>query len=257
MGEHINTGLKDLHTKYDGILYIYTDGSRLIENKVCLRVSSGAVFVLNNEIIDYAYSESPDPKDCESWNVGGEMNAGYMGLKRAYEKYSSNKRITMVCDYEGVSKWTTGEWKITKKAPDSVQQLRDLYLKMLEGGWTINWLHIYSHTNEEYLATYYNDQTDKLAGNSSYVPRNYTDFKLYFEITEDRMVRLIALKNKFLTKYLCKEVPIETFIQEYIKNTFLDAEISKVYEIPDNCKEVKLSSITPKTRKGYYVANAY
>lgn len=133
----------------------YVDGSYNIRTK---HFSYGIVFFTgavdsegNRQELHFS-KEFDHPELAEMRNVAGEIMGAAEAMKMA-DKLSI-KELTIYHDYEGISKWCTGEWKAKKTW---TQKYRDFY-RNISKNVNINFVKVKGHSNDKY-----NDLADALA----------------------------------------------------------------------------------------------
>lgn len=133
----------------------YVDGSYNIRTR---HFSYGIVFFTgavdsegNRQELHFS-KEFDHPELAEMRNVAGEIMGAAEAMKMA-DKLSI-KELTIYHDYEGISKWCTGEWKAKKTW---TQKYRDFY-RNISKNVNINFVKVKGHSNDKY-----NDLADALA----------------------------------------------------------------------------------------------
>ena len=133
----------------------YVDGSYNIRTR---HFSYGIVFFTgavdsegNRQELHFS-KEFDHPELAEMRNVAGEIMGAAEAMKMA-DKLSI-KELTIYHDYEGISKWCTGEWKAKKIW---TQKYRDFY-RNISKNVNINFVKVKGHSNDKY-----NDLADALA----------------------------------------------------------------------------------------------
>lgn len=133
----------------------YVDGSYNIRTR---HFSYGIVFFTgavdsegNRQELHFS-KEFDYPELAEMRNVAGEIMGAAEAMKMA-DKLSI-KELTIYHDYEGISKWCTGEWKAKKTW---TQKYRDFY-RNISKNVNINFVKVKGHSNDKY-----NDLADALA----------------------------------------------------------------------------------------------
>ena len=133
----------------------YVDGSYNIRTR---HFSYGIVFFTgavdsegNRQELHFS-KEFDHPELAEMRNVAGEIMGAAEAMKMA-DKLSI-KELTIYHEYEGISKWCTGEWKAKKTW---TQKYRDFY-RNISKNVNINFVKVKGHSNDKY-----NDLADALA----------------------------------------------------------------------------------------------
>ncbi|KIR02147.1 Ribonuclease HI-related protein [Lachnospiraceae bacterium TWA4] len=85
-------------------------------------------------------------------NVAGEIKGSEAAMRYAIEQ--GVKDLAIYHDYEGISKWCTGEWKANKVG---TQNYRDYY-QSIQSKLNVKFVKVKGHSNDKY-----NDLADKLA----------------------------------------------------------------------------------------------
>lgn len=133
-----------------GFLVSFVDGSY---NKDLNRYSYGVVLVLPDGIEKHICGYGNNPEYIDSNNIIGEI----FGVINALDWAISNgfERIKIYHDYEGLSKWLTGEWK----AKSNVSKMFvSMYKGKFEDAIFVEFQKVPSHCNISY-----NDKADQLA----------------------------------------------------------------------------------------------
>lgn len=149
------TPLKEEPVELDEIPFIaevdiYTDGSYKDD-----KIGFGIVICKENgEIIKDCGRFLGSAEDCVSRNVVGEIYAIIRAIQLIKANDLDKKNITIYHDYEGVSKWITGEW--TPRKPLTKRYVE--YFKTYMKGVNYRFVHVYSHTNDPL-----NDEADRLS----------------------------------------------------------------------------------------------
>lgn len=146
--EEINN-VKSIESLADDEIIIYTDGS---SNKE-LNFSSYGVVCLHKSQPEYRFSGIV--KDINrTKNISGEIAGVLKALE--YAKYKGKKKAYIYHDYEGLSKWHSGEWGVNSS--DSIYYLEQL--KQYEKDIQIEFVKVKAHSGNKY-----NEICDKLAKN--------------------------------------------------------------------------------------------
>lgn len=126
----------------------YVDGSFNSDTK---EFSYGAVIFWEKK--EYHFSDKfNDEKLAEMHNVAGELK----GSERAIEFALENKisKLTIHHDYEGISKWCTGEWQAKKVGTKAYKNFYETAKDKVH----IEFVKVKGHSGDKY-----NDLADKLA----------------------------------------------------------------------------------------------
>ncbi len=136
----VDTTLRDAECEYS----VYVDGSFMNQ-----RVGYGAVIIRKNEPVFEIFGEVKE-KILSSRNVVGELEAVKMSLQWLQQK--KIKEVAIFYDYEGISKWVTGEWKANLPLTQQyAQEVRESKVR-------IHWHKVKSHSGNKW-----NDRADVLA----------------------------------------------------------------------------------------------
>lgn len=128
---------------------IYVDGSFNNETK---EIGSGIVVVENDKIVQTISKKYNNEQWSAMRNVAGELFACIEGVN--YAKNSGYTDITVYYDYQGIEKWTTGEWKAKKEETQRYKAWFDEISKEIN----INFVKVKAHSGNKY-----NELADKLA----------------------------------------------------------------------------------------------
>lgn len=129
-------------------LIAYVDGSY---DDVTKRFSYGAVLFYNNNEVHL--SECVNDESLVSMrNVAGEIKGAEAAMRYAVD--NNIKNLVIYHDYEGISKWCTGEWKANKDGTIAYR----LYYSSITSKINIRFVKVKGHSNDKY-----NDMADKLA----------------------------------------------------------------------------------------------
>ena len=131
---------------YSNSIKAYVDGS--YDQGRC---SYGVAFVENDKCIWKDAKEILFGLDMR--NVMGEITAAMAAVEEAYNR--GYEKITIFHDYEGISKWATGEWKANKKY---TKEYAD-YMKAMMSYINIEFVKVKGHSGDKW-----NDYVDMLAG---------------------------------------------------------------------------------------------
>ena len=129
----------------------YVDGSYDSETK---RFSCGVV--LFNKGKEEHFSKIFDDENlAEMNNVAGEIKASELAIKYCLD--NKLKSIAIYHDYEGISKWCTGEWQAKKDGTKAYKEFFDEASKSI----VINFIKVKGHSGDKY-----NEMADQLARNA-------------------------------------------------------------------------------------------
>ena len=126
----------------------YVDGS--FNNKTS-EFSFGAVVFFQGEQLNFA-EKFNDPELVTMRNVAGEIKGSERAMAFAAENGAKN--LTIHHDYEGISKWCTGDWQAKKPGTIAYKEYFDGIKKNIN----IKFVKVKAHSGDEY-----NDLADKLA----------------------------------------------------------------------------------------------
>lgn len=132
----------------DNCIVAYVDGSY---NKHTKEFSFGIVLFDNQQELHF-YKKFDDIELSKMHNVAGEIKGAEAAMKYAVEHGFS--KIIIYHDYEGISKWCTGEWKTNKDGTKAYKAFYDSVKSKLK----VEFIKVKSHSNNKY-----NDLADKLA----------------------------------------------------------------------------------------------
>lgn len=139
---------KDRAAESEAEVVAYVDGSF---NELSNEFSYGAVVFYQGEQTHFAEKFS-DPDLVSMRNVAGEIKGSERAMAFAVEKEA--KSLTIHHDYEGISKWCTGEWQAKKTGTIAYKQ----YFDNIKNDVIVKFVKVKSHSGDEY-----NDLADKLA----------------------------------------------------------------------------------------------
>ena len=133
--------------------HIYTDGSY---NAETAKYGSGFIILLNGKKIMYGEKAGDIPEYAVSRNVAGEIFSVLNALEQAV--ILKAEEVVIHYDYEGLEKWTDGEWRTNKELTTMYAEKVNQYRK---NGMKIYFVHEKAHTGIEY-----NELADKIAKRS-------------------------------------------------------------------------------------------
>lgn len=147
-----NNSPADFVTNNTAIAYV--DGSYNIST---CEYGYGVVFFYNGEEI---HLKKGFPKDdlAAMRNVAGEIKGSEAAISYAVSKHISS--IKIYHDYEGISKWCTGEWKANKEGTIAYRDFYNNAKKHLK----IEFVKVKGHSGDTY-----NDIADRLAKEAAHV----------------------------------------------------------------------------------------
>ena len=132
----------------DNEIIAYVDGSY---NDITKEVSYGMVTIHNGK--ETYFSGKVEEKDlAEMHNVAGEIKGAEAAMRYAIK--NDYEKLVIYHDYEGISKWCTGEWKAKKKGTQDYKELFENVSKKLK----VEFVKVQGHSGDKY-----NDIADMLA----------------------------------------------------------------------------------------------
>lgn len=144
------------HVDSDNDIVAYVDGSY---DDIKKEYSCGVVLFINGEKKMLSRKDN-DAESVSMRNVAGEIMGSMMAMKYAIDnKKQQNRRLTIYHDYEGISKWCTGEWKANKIGTKTYREFYMKALQLIE----IHFVKVKAHTGDKY-----NEEADKLAKQAFY-----------------------------------------------------------------------------------------
>lgn len=149
---NVNNSPADFVTDNTAIAYV--DGSYNIST---CEYGYGVVFFYNGDEI---HLKKGFPKDdlAAMRNVAGEIKGSEAAISYAVSKHISS--IKIYHDYEGISKWCTGEWKANKEGTIAYRDFYNNAKKHLK----IEFVKVKGHSGDTY-----NDIADRLAKEAAHV----------------------------------------------------------------------------------------
>jgi len=135
--------------KEEDKLYAYVDGSFNSSDNIA---GYGLALIKNNKVIFKDLGAFRGDNYNESRNVFGEIR----GALKAVELAIANnfEEITIVYDYLGIEKWSTGEWKAKKDLTKDYATFMQKYMKIIN----IKFEKVKAHTGVKF-----NEMADQLA----------------------------------------------------------------------------------------------
>lgn len=118
------------------IAHAFVDGSYNPQKKSC---GAAAIIVINGKTVELS-DEFSDIENVSMRNIYGEVCAAELVFE--YALSHGIKEINIFHDYEGLSKWCSGEWTANK---DRVKQYKKLY-EQVSCIVKINFIHVKGHT---------------------------------------------------------------------------------------------------------------
>ena len=142
---------KDLKTLLEDkdTLAAYVDGSYVPEQPTCF--AYGIVYLdIEGQRTEKGRLEDADLATMR--NVAGEITGASRAMAYALKK--GFKKLYIYHDYEGISKWCTGEWRANREGTKAYQA----YYQSIKDQLEIHFVKVTGHSNDRY-----NDQADQLA----------------------------------------------------------------------------------------------
>ena len=156
---------KSFPTKEEAGAFIGINNKKLDDTKNCIeayvdgsyehlykKYGSGAVFIKDGEVIHKASFGGNEENYVSMRNVAGEIKAAEYAMQYCID--NGEKNLILYYDYQGISKWCTGEWKANK---EGTIKYRDYY-KSIEGKLNVKFVKVLAHSGNKY-----NDVADSLA----------------------------------------------------------------------------------------------
>lgn len=193
-----NTTLEAIENNHT--VQIYVDGSY---SKSCNLASFGYIILKDNNEIYRHYDIVDNPNVIEMRNVAGEL-AGVMSALK-WVKDNNITEVTIFYDYEGIEKWTTGEWKAKKE--NTI-----LYKKFIED--ISNKIKVIFVKVKAHSGNKYNELADTLA-KSALLEKNHINTTGYItnnHLSDNKEFSIIDNKNNInnLITFLQDTYKIET-----------------------------------------------
>jgi len=173
----------------------YVDGSY----DDSIKAFSYGVVMFYDEIEEHFSAKMNNPVLIEMHNVAGEIKAAEKAMQFCVEH--DIKSIDIYHDYEGISKWCTGEWKAKQVGTKAYKAFYD----GIKSNITVNFIKVTGHSGDKY-----NDLADQLAksalgigvqpdisqGINSMTANNIkrTDFEAILELLEEDIPDLVVEK---------------------------------------------------------------
>lgn len=148
-GEYVGDKEVNIKHKFTTDAVAYVDGSY---NKDTDEFSCGIVIILNGDVLDEISEKFYIPDMLSMKNIAGEIMGAVRAVQYCIKK--GIKSVTVVHDYEGISKWCTGEWRTTKSGTQSYKRFYDEAINRIN----ISFLKIKAHSGDAY-----NERADRLA----------------------------------------------------------------------------------------------
>lgn len=134
-----------------GKLVAFTDGS--YDDKKNMYGAGTLIFVPGDSIEPFNIYGAGDTEEfLPSKNVAGEIMAVINAID--YAVNNNYAEISIFHDYEGISKWATGEWSTNKPCSIYYQE----YIRKMSSEINIEFIKVEGHSNNKY-----NDMADRLA----------------------------------------------------------------------------------------------
>jgi ribonuclease HI len=189
----------------------YVDGSY---DDIKKEYSSGVVLFINGEKKTLLRKEN-NPEMVSMRNVAGEIMGSMMAMKYVIDnKKVDNKKLIIYHDYEGISKWCTGEWKTNKSGTKLYKEFYMGAKQFID----IQFMKVKAHTGDKY-----NEEADKLARQALYSDVENNMYKS-LEIKQKKETYEIKIKNNGSKSR--KKVKIQSHIK-YMDKTINEEEIIK------------------------------
>ena len=137
------------------MIKLYTDGSFRNDqgDSIC---GSGYVIVDDgNIVIRKGMSSTAHPVWAEMHNVGGEICAVIDGIGLCIQE--GIKEVVVVHDYEGVSKWVTGEWECHREGTKIYRE----FMRSCKNDIYVTYEKVKAHSGDRW-----NNEADRLAKES-------------------------------------------------------------------------------------------
>lgn len=139
---------KDVINTNENGLIAYVDGSY---NEKTTDYSYGMVILVDGKELKFA-EKFTNSELASMRNVAGEIKGAESAMKYAVD--NGYAEISIYYDYEGISRWCTGEWKATKEGTKKYKEYYDSIKELVK----VNFVKVKGHSNDKY-----NDMADELA----------------------------------------------------------------------------------------------
>lgn len=209
----------------DGFVVAFCDGSY---DKDLNRYSYGVVLIdpKNNEssLCGYGNNEKYIGTNNIIGEVFGSINAMDWAVSNGYEK------IKIYHDYEGISKWISGEWEAKS---DVAKTYTSIYKAKFEGVLEVVFQHVKGHSNNEY-----NDKADEIAKSA----------------LEDKTKIAIKGENWFVLPRISKEdfhAIVDLIKEEYIDLSYVVANYASksIFKLTLNTDSLTATVFMSSNRK--------
>lgn len=203
-----------------GDIIAYVDGSY---DDLKNEYSCGVVLFINGEKKTLLKKDN-NPEMVSMRNVAGEIMGSMMAIKYAIDnKKEKNKRLIIYHDYEGISKWCTGEWKTNKSGTKLYKEFYMNAKKYIN----IHFIKVKAHTGDKY-----NEEADKLAKQALYTQLE-SDINIDLKIKQPEEIDGNESKSSSKSR---KKVKIQSHIR-YNDKIIIEEDIVK--KVKDNWKKKK------------------
>jgi len=149
--DYLNISTKSInevnHKNDHKVIDVYVDGSYNDKKNM---YSYGCVFLNENKTT--LSGVGSDKRNLSLRNVAGELLGAITAIKWGYN--NDYKLIKIHHDYEGISKWATGEWKANKEGTKEYVQ----FIKVMSKKIDIQFVKVKAHSGDKY-----NEKADLLA----------------------------------------------------------------------------------------------
>lgn len=154
-------GIKKEESSCANDIIAYVDGSY---DDINNEYSCGVVLFINGEKKVLSRKDN-DPELVSMRNVAGEIMGSMIAIKYAIDnRKNNNERLVIYHDYEGISKWCTGEWKTNKIGTKNYKEFYIKASRLIE----IKFIKVKAHTGDKY-----NEEADKLAKRALGIDASY------------------------------------------------------------------------------------
>lgn len=209
----------------DGFIVAFCDGSF---DKEMNRYSYGVVLIDSEKKESTLCGYGSNEKYVSTKNIIGEVfgsiNAMDWAVSNGYEK------IKIYHDYEGISKWISGEWEAKS---DVAKTYTSIYKAKFEGVLEVVFEHVKGHSNNKY-----NDKADEIAKSA----------------LEDRTKIAIQGENWFVLPHISKEdfqAVMDLIKEEYtdLSDVVTDYDGKSIYRLTLNTDSLTATVFKSSSRK--------